>query len=95
MPEGNQYVRNAVTLLDGEYCILQAPDGKRKYFRGPAVVFPEPMEQFVQQGGARVFKAHVLRKNSGLHVRVVKDVTIADGAREQAPPPRSRDRSPA
>src|SRR5262249_9580775 len=47
VPENGQYVRDAVTLLDGEYCILLAPNGQRKYLRGPAVVFPEPMEQFV------------------------------------------------
>jgi regulator of protease activity HflC (stomatin/prohibitin superfamily) len=93
VPEKGQYVRNAVTLLDGEYCILLAPNGQRKYVRGPAVVFPEPMEQFVTAGGAQVFRAHTLKKNAGLHVRVLKDVTIADrasaataGAPDQVPP---------
>jgi hypothetical protein len=41
-----------------------APNGKRKYFRGPAVVFPEAMEDFVEKDGSRVFKAHNLRKES-------------------------------
>ncbi|MCI0464190.1 MAG: hypothetical protein L0Z62_45225 [Gemmataceae bacterium] len=87
VPENGQYVRDAVTLLDGEYCILQAPNGQRKYFRGPAVVFPEPMEGFVEQDGLRVFQAFPLRKNMGLHVRVVKDVTVPAGpAPNQIPP---------
>ena len=80
VPENGQYVRNAVTLLDGEYCILLTPSGQRKYFRGPAVVFPEPVERFVERDGGRVFKAVNLKQNLGLHVRVAKDVTVADGA---------------
>src|SRR5262249_28748748 len=89
VPENGQYVRDAVTLLDGEYCILLAPDGQRKYFRGPAVVSPEPMEQFVEQNKTRVFKAYSLKKNLGLHVRVVKDVTVSPAAAtgaDQVPP---------
>ena len=73
------YVRSAVTLLDGDFCVLLAPNGQRKYVRGPAVVFPEPMEEFVQKGGTKIFRAHHLRKNMGLHVRVVKDFEAADG----------------
>lgn len=76
--EKGNYVRSAVTLLDGEYCVLLAPTGQRKYVRGPAVVFPEPMEEFVQKGGTKIFKAHHLRKNMGLHVRVVKDFEAAE-----------------
>jgi major vault protein len=71
------YVRNAVILRDSEYCILLAPNGKRKYCCGPAVVFPEPMEEFLQEKTAKVFRAYQLRKNTGLHVRVVKDFVIA------------------
>ena len=84
VPENGKYVRNAVTLLDGEYCILLTPSGQRKYFRGPAVVFPEPVERFVERDGARVFKAFNLKKNLGLHVRVAKDVTVSEGT-EQIP----------
>jgi regulator of protease activity HflC (stomatin/prohibitin superfamily) len=84
VPANGQYVRNAVTLLDGEYCILLAPNGQRKYFRGPAVVFPEPMEQFVERNGSQVFKAFTLKKNHGLHVRVIKDVQVADGPHDLA-----------
>ena len=69
------YVRNAVILRDGEYCILLSPNGKRRYCYGPAIVFPEPMEEFMQKNDTseRVFNAYQLKKNMGLHVRVVKD----------------------
>ena len=77
--EKSAYVRSAVTLLDGEYCVLLAPNGQRKYVRGSAVVFPEPMEEFVQKGGTKIFRAHHLRKNMGLYVRVVKDFEATDG----------------
>ncbi len=74
VPDSNGfYVQSAVTLLDGEYCILLAPNGKKKYFRGPAVVFPEATEEFVEKDSSRVFKAHHLKKNMGLHVRVMRD----------------------
>ncbi|MEW6734656.1 MAG: hypothetical protein AB1489_25250 [Acidobacteriota bacterium] len=76
--ENDNYVRRAVTLLDGEYCILLAPNGKKKYFHGPAVVFPEPMEEFVQHDGNRIFRAHHLKKNMGLYIRVVKDFNAND-----------------
>lgn len=83
IPDANgSYVRSAVTLLDGEYCVLVAPNGKKKYCRGPAVVFPEPMEEFVLERArtpARVFKAWQLRRNMGLHVRIVKDFEALDG----------------
>jgi regulator of protease activity HflC (stomatin/prohibitin superfamily) len=87
VPENGRYVRNAVTLLDGEYCILLAPNGERKYFRGPAVVFPGPVERFVEHDGVRVFEAYNLKKNLGLHVRVVKDVAVPEGGGGPAPVP--------
>lgn len=84
VPEMGAYVRRAVTLLDGEYCILLAPNGKRHYHRGPSVVFPNPMEEFVQRQGDRVFQAYQLRKNCGLHVRVVKDFEASGDERVPA-----------
>jgi hypothetical protein len=39
-------VRNAVTLTDGQYCVLKGPKGRRRYVRGPGVVFPEAWEDF-------------------------------------------------
>lgn len=86
VPDANgSYVRDAVILRDGEYCILLSPNGKRRYCRGPAVVFPEPMEEFLRENESKVFKAYQLRKNAGLHVRVVKDFTnAADAANHEA-----------
>ncbi|MEW5740261.1 MAG: hypothetical protein AB1938_15115 [Myxococcota bacterium] len=73
------YVRNAVTLLDGQYCVLRGPQGRRRFVRGPGVVFPEPWEDFVAKDGARVFAAWALRKDKGLHVRVMKAFEAGEG----------------
>lgn len=73
------WVRNAVTLLDGQYCVLRGPQGRRRYVRGPGVVFPEPWEDFVTKEGARDFPAWALRKDKGLHVRVLKAFEAAEG----------------
>lgn len=45
------YIREAVTLERLEYCILLDEDGNKRYVRGPAVVFPEPTETFIEQEG--------------------------------------------
>jgi len=84
VPGKDGYVRTAVTLLDGQYCILLKPDGRRKYARGPAIVFPEPTEEFVEREGNDVFQAYPLRPNTGLHVRVVRDFAADEG--DQIPP---------
>lgn len=78
------WVRNAVTLLDGQYCVLRGPQGRRRYVRGPGVVFPEPWEDFVTKESARAFTAWALRKDKGLHVRVLKAFEAAEG--DQVPP---------
>lgn len=78
------YVRNAVTLVDGQYCVLRGPRGQRRFVRGPGVVFPEAWEEFHAVAGARVFAAYAMRKDKGLHVRVVK--TFEAKAGEQVPP---------
>lgn len=70
---GGSYVRNAVTLLDGQYCVLRGPRGQRRFVRGPGVVFPEAWEEFFSgAGGVRAFPAYAMRRDKGLHVRVVK-----------------------
>lgn len=80
VPEkGGSYVRTAVTLLDGEYAILLTPTGHWKYVRGPGIVFPEPMEEFVQKSGVKAFKAWHMRRGIGLHVRVLRDFDAKDG----------------
>ncbi|MDP3500005.1 MAG: hypothetical protein Q8S33_06725 [Myxococcales bacterium] len=85
LPDGTgSYVRNAVTLVDGQYCVLRGPRGQRRFVRGPGVVFPEAWEEFHTIAGARVFAAYAMRKDKGLHIRVVK--TFEAKAGEQVPP---------
>ncbi len=85
MPDSTgSYVRNAVTLVDGQYCVLRGPRGQRRFVRGPGVVFPEAWEEFHTTAGARVFAAYAMRKDKGLHVRVVK--TFEAKAGDQVPP---------
>ncbi len=66
-----RYVRHAVTLERLEYCILLDEDGNKRYIKGPAVVFPEPTEMFVEKNGVRKFKAIELDENSGLYIKVI------------------------
>ncbi len=82
--EKGVFVRNAVTLTDGQYAILRGPQGRRRYVRGPGVVFPEAWEDFLVRQGARVFAAHTLRRERGLHVRAVKSFEAKPG--DQVPP---------
>ncbi|MDP1827949.1 MAG: hypothetical protein Q8L48_32040 [Archangium sp.] len=73
------YVRNAVTLLDGQYCVLRGPRGRRRYERGPAVVFPEAWEEFLVKNAVRVFAAWPLKRDRGLHVRVLQAFEAKEG----------------
>lgn len=77
--EKGVYVRNAVTLLDGQYCVLRGPKGRRRYERGPAVVFPEAWEEFVLKNATRVFAAWALKRDRGLHVRVLQGFEAKEG----------------
>lgn len=65
------YVREAVTLERLEYCILLDEDGNKRYIQGPAVVFPQPTEEFVYRHGSRKFKAIELNEMSGLYIKVI------------------------
>lgn len=69
-PTGN-YVREAATLERLEYCILLDEDGNKRFIRGPAVVFPEPTETFVERTGSRKFKAIELNELSGIYIKVI------------------------
>jgi len=81
IPDGNgSYVRDAVTLERLEYCILLDEDGNKRYVQGPAVVFPSPTEQFVEQDGLRKFRAIELNEISGLYIKVIAD--YEDGGKE-------------
>ena len=69
--EYDQYVREAVTLERMEYCILLDEKGTKRYVRGPAVVFPEPTEEFIVEDNSRKFKAIELSEISGLYIKVI------------------------
>jgi len=75
--ETNTYVRSAVTLERLEYCILLDESGDKRYVRGPAVVFPEPTEEFVVaevgQQKSRKYRAIELNDQMGIHVKVIAD----------------------
>lgn len=80
--DNNQLVRNAVTLARLEYCLLLDEGGNKRYEQGPAVVFPEPTEAFVERevdggdGGktkTRKFRAIELNESSGIYVKVIAD----------------------
>jgi len=68
--KGN-YVREAVTLERMEYCILLDENGNKRYLRGPAVVFPEPTEEFIEENGFRKFRAIELNEVTGLYIKVI------------------------
>jgi major vault protein len=69
--EHSHYVRDALTLERLEYCILVDQNGKKRYERGPQVVFPEPTEAFITKDGARKFRAIELNEIQGLHIKVI------------------------
>jgi major vault protein len=79
VPENdNVFVREAVTLERLEYCILLDEDGNKRFVQGPAVVFPEPTEQFIQKDGLRKFKAIELNETTGIYVKVIADYKEGD-----------------
>ena len=74
------YVRDAVTLERLEYCILKDEDGNKRYVHGPAVVFPEPTETFVDSPkGGCIFRAIELSKITGIYVKVIAEYKGDDG----------------
>lgn len=78
-PTAGKYIRQALTLERLEYCILLDENGNKRYERGPAVVFPEATEKFIQRdlGGdgrvAQKFKAVELNDQMGLYIKVIAD----------------------
>jgi major vault protein len=88
-----ELVREAVTLESLEYCVLLDENGKKRTERGPAVVFPEPTEVFVEktqhaaedeESGkepvrARKFRAIELNEHSGVYVKVIAPYTDDTG----------------
>jgi major vault protein len=73
--EASKYVRDALTLERLEYCILVDQNGKKRYERGPQVVFPQPTESFIQRESHRKFRALELNEIQGLHIKVIAPYT--------------------
>ena len=69
----DSFVRKAVTLERLEYCILLDQNGDKRYVKGPAVVFPTPTEEFLEQDGKKKFKALELNDNMGIYLKVIAD----------------------
>ena len=68
------YTREAITLERLEYCILKDENGNKRYVHGPAVVFPEPTETFVDSPkGGCIFRAIELSKITGIYVKVIAE----------------------
>ncbi len=76
--ENGDYVRKAVTLERLEYCILLGENGEKRYLKGPAVVFPEPTEKFVEKKGENKFEAIELNPGSGIYIKVIADYADED-----------------
>ena len=73
--EHGKFVREAATLEQLEYSILLDENGTKRYVHGPAVVFPEPTEAFITDGGQRKFRAIELSPQSGIYVKVTTPYT--------------------
>jgi hypothetical protein len=70
-----QYVREAVTLEQLEYCCLIDENGKKEYPRGPVVVFPKPTQVFDKDSKQRrKFRPIELNKINGLHLKVTANL---------------------
>lgn len=73
------FAREALTLEQLEYAVLVDENGKKRYPKGPAVVFPAPTERFMEQkgekGGAltRKFTAIEMNPLQGIHLKVLVD----------------------
>lgn len=68
--DDGEYVRDALTLEMGEYCILVDASGNKRYERGPQIVFPEPTETFFKEGGKIKFHPIELTPTQGLHLKI-------------------------
>lgn len=70
--EPGQFVRDAATLEQLEYCVLLDENGRKRFEQGPAVVFPSPTETFdTDEDGSRKFRAIELNPQSGLYIKVI------------------------
>lgn len=73
-PDTNKHVREACTLGQLQYCVLEDENGNPRIETGPAVVFPKPTEKFrTERDGERVFRAIELNPQTGLYVKAVAE----------------------
>lgn len=70
--EQGEYIRDAVTLEQLEYCILLDEEGTKEYVYGPAVVFPKPTQSFYTDSHTRKFRAVELNELMGVYLKVIK-----------------------
>jgi len=77
--ENAEYARHAVTLERLEYCILLNENGEKRFVAGPAVVFPEPTEEFLERDGQNKFRAYELTEHTGLYLKIVAPYTDEKG----------------
>lgn len=70
-----QYIRDAVTLEQLEYCVLVNQNGEKRFEQGPKVVFPQATEEFVEEDRSKKFRATELTEISGLHIKVTAPYT--------------------
>lgn len=76
--DNDNYIRDAVTLERLEYCVLLNENGEKRFVHGPAVVFPEPTENFIKtdvmigdrKTKTRRHKPIELSEVSGVYVKV-------------------------
>ena len=85
--ENRQYIREAVTLEQLEYCVLVDQNGTKRYEKGPQVVFPGASETFIESKESddrtyRKFKAIELTEISGLHIKITAPYTETVGSGE-------------
>ena len=83
------HVRDAVTLERLEYCIMVDENGNKRFERGPAVVFPNPTERFLERKDpkgrkSRKFRAIELNEQMGIYIKVIADYqeTEAEGGKK-------------
>ena len=77
--EDGNYVREAVTLEQMEYCELIDESGKKEYPRGPDVVFPKPTQVFgTDSKKRRKFRPIELNTINGIHLKVTADFEDID-----------------
>lgn len=69
-------VRQAVVLVEKEYCVIIDADGKREIKVGPARVFPGPYDVFMVEGSRnRVYDAYELLPQRALWLRIIAPIS--------------------